>query len=31
MKNPFANLKLFNKKSKDGEAAVPKADKLKFI
>ena len=29
MKNPFANLKLFNKKSKDGEAAVPKADKPK--
>ncbi|MDC3005342.1 pilus assembly protein PilM [Candidatus Pelagibacter sp.] len=30
MKNPFSNLKLFNKKSKDGEAAaVPKADKPK--
>ena len=30
MKNPFANLKLFNKKSKEGEAAaVPKADKPK--
>ena len=30
MKNPFSNLKIFNKKSKDGEAAaVPKADKPK--
>ena len=30
MKNPFSKLKLFNKKSKDGEAAaVPKADKPK--
>ena len=30
MKNPFSNLKLFNKKSKDVEAAaVPKADKPK--
>ena len=30
MKNPFSNLKLFNKKSKDGDvAALPKADKPK--
>ena len=29
MKNPFSNLKLFNKKSKDGEAALPNADKPK--
>jgi len=29
MKNPFSNLKLFNKKSKDGEATVPKSDKPK--
>ena len=29
MKNPFSNLKLFNKKNKDGETATPKADKPK--